>query len=115
MQQKLKDEARLITRENMFEKLDSRLKHAKNRRQLPVRWKGLIAAWEHADKHWVIPGTLMCKNGYCVKYFHCLNDLGSFARYSCSGHLIDAGDNYIGVAQNLKVLLQTICALTADV
>ena len=60
--------------------------------------EGLDCSMENADKHWVIPGPLMCKGGYCAKCFHRLNDFGLFARYSCSGHLIDAGDNYIGVA-----------------
>ena len=57
----------------------------------------------------------MCKNGYCVKCFHRLNEFSSFTRYSCSGHLIDAGDDYIGVAQNLKLLHEAICALIDDV
>ena len=43
-----------------------------SRRQLPARWKGLNAAWENVDKHWVIPGTLMCNNGalcYMLSWF----------------------------------------------
>ena len=106
--------ARILSPDNIFEKLDPCLKHPKNRRQLPVRWRRLIDAWNSADMHWFVPDSLMCNTGFCVKCFLRFPNFSESFRRPCSGHLLDSGDNYIGVADNLKDLRDAVCHLVAD-
>ena len=53
----------------------------------------------------------MCKYGFCIKCFHLLNDFFQFTRFACSRYFLDAADDYIGVAQNLKEIRESLTAV----